>query len=303
MAFSATDAVFEGFRVVRRQPLTLVWWSLFYMAVMALAMAVVGGSLLQLVGAAETLEAAGTPSPEDFMPLLQIYMSIFVVVLPLSLAAAAVVYTAVSRAVLRPSEGRFGYMRFGMDELRVLAVTVVLGLLFMALAGTMFTLVGVIGGMATALEAPWLWLVAVLAGLAALAALIWLAVRLSLAVPITVGERRIALFDSFRLTKGRFWPLLGMAVLAGVLSLVVGLLGSLVMTPFQLLTGGLTDLASLEGADPVTLLQAGWPVILVWIVTNAIVSALQVAVVYAPFSAAYRDIAGVSDPAVAENFA
>lgn len=303
MAFSATDAVFEGFRVVRRRPLTLVWWSLFYMAVMALAMAVVGGSLLQLVGAAETLEAAGTPSPEDFMPLLQIYMSIFVVVLPLSLAAAAVVYTAVSRAVLRPSEGRFGYMRFGMDELRVLAVTVVLGLLFMALAGTMFTLVGVIGGMATALEAPWLWLVAVLAGLAALAALIWLAVRLSLAVPITVGERRIALFDSFRLTKGRFWPLLGMAVLAGVLSLVVGLLGSLVMTPFQLLTGGLTDLASLEGADPVTLLQAGWPVVLVWIVTNAIVSALQVAVVYAPFSAAYRDIAGVSDPAVAENFA
>ncbi len=303
MAFSATDAVFEGFRVVRRRPLTLVWWSLFYMAVMAVAMAVVGGNLLQLVGAAEALEAAGTPSPEDFMPLLQIYMSIFVVVLPLSLAAAAVVYTAVSRAVLRPSEGRFGFMRFGMDELRVLAVTVVLGLLFMALAGTMFTLVGVIGGMATTLDAPWLWLVAVLAGLAALAALIWLAVRLSLAVPITVGERRIALFDSFRLTKGRFWPLLGMAILAGVLSLVVGLLGSLVMTPFQLLTGGLTDLASLEGADPLTLLQAGWPVVLVWIVTNAIVSALQVAVVYAPFSAAYRDIAGVSDPAVAENFA
>ncbi|WP_374514464.1 hypothetical protein [Brevundimonas sp.] len=303
MAFSATDAVFEGFRVVRRRPLTLVWWSLFYMAVMAVAMAVVGGNLLQLVGAAEALEAAGTPSPEDFMPLLQIYMSIFVVVLPLSLAAAAVVYTAVSRAVLRPSEGRFGFMRFGMDELRVLAVTVVLGLLFMALAGTMFTLVGVIGGMATALDAPWLWLVAVLAGLAALAALIWLAVRLSLAVPITVGQRRIALFDSFRLTKGRFWPLLGMAILAGVLSLVVGLLGSLVMTPFQLLTGSLTDLASLEGADPVTLLQAGWPVVLVWIVTNAIVSALQVAVVYAPFSAAYRDIAGVSDPAVAENFA
>lgn len=290
MAFSATDAVFEGFRVVRRRPMTLVWWSLFYMVVMALVMAAIGGSLIRLVNAAEALEAAGTPSPEDFMPIFQLYMSVFAVVLPISLAAGAVVYAAVSRAVLRPEESRFGYLRFGLDEVRVLVVTVALGLMFMALGGVTFTLVGIVGGLAASLEAPWLWLVAVLLGLAALGGLIWLGVRLCLAVPITVGERRIAILDSFRLTRGRFWPLLGMAILAGVLSLVVGLLGSLVLTPLQFLTGGMTGLQDLEGAALAEILQTAWPMILVWIVTNAIVSALQVAVVYAPFSAAYRSI-------------
>lgn len=291
MAFSATDAVFEGFRIVRRRPVTLVWWSLFYMVVMAFTMTVIGGSLIRLVNAAEALEAAGTPSPEDFMPILQLYMGVFAVVLPISLAAGAVVYAAVSRAVLRPDESRFGYLRFGMDEVRVLVVTVALGLMFMASGGVMFTLAGVVGGLAVSLEAPWLWLVAVLLGLAAVAGMIWLAVRLCLAVPITVGERRIAIFDSFRLTRGRFWPLLGMAILAGVLSLVVGLLGSLVLTPLQFLTGGATQLQDLEGAALAEILQTAWPMIAVWIVTNAIISALQVAVVYAPFSAAYREIA------------
>lgn len=291
MAFSATDAVFEGFRIVRRRPATLVWWSLFYIAAMAFAMTVIGGSVIRLVNAAEALEAAGTPSAEVFMPILQLYMSVFAVVLPISLAAGAVVYAAVSRAVLRPEESRFGYLRFGMDEVRVFVVSVALALAFIALTGVMFMLVGVVGGLAASLEAPWLWLVAVLLALAAVAALIWLAVRLCLAVPITVGERRIAILDSFRLTRGRFWPLLGMAILAGVLSLVVGLLGSLVLTPLQFLTGGVTQLQDLEGAPLTEILQTAWPTILVWIVTNAVLSALQVAVVYAPFSAAYRELA------------
>ena len=291
MAFSATDAVFEGFRIVRRRPATLVWWSLFYIAAMAFAMTVIGGSVIRLVNAAEALEAAGTPSAEDFMPILQLYMSVFAVVLPISLAAGAVVYAAVSRAVLRPEESRFGYLRFGMDEVRVFVVSVALALAFIALTGVMFMIVGVVGGLAASLEAPWLWLVAVLLALAAVAALIWLAVRLCLAVPITVGERRIAILDSFRLTRGRFWPLLGMAILAGVLSLVVGLLGSLVLTPLQFLTGGVTQLQDLEGAPLTEILQTAWPTILVWIVTNAVLSALQVAVVYAPFSAAYRELA------------
>lgn len=291
MAFSATDSVFEGFRVVRRHPMTLVYWTLFYIATLALAMLLLGGNLVQLVSAMEALEGTGNPSPEDFMPVLQIYMSVFAVVLPVSLIAGAVVYAAVSRAVLRPEESRFGYLRMGRDELRILAVIIVLTLLFMALGGVLFALAGVIGGAATAAGAPWLWLVAVLVGLGAILACIWLAVRLCLAVPITLAEGRIAIFDSFRLTRGRFWPLLGMAILAGVMSMVVGLLGSLVLTPLQLLVVGGDQFSSLQDQGLLAVLRAAWPIILVWILTNAVVSALQVAVIYAPFSAAYREIA------------
>jgi membrane-anchored glycerophosphoryl diester phosphodiesterase (GDPDase) len=142
---------------------------------------------------------------------------------------------------------------------------------------------------------PALWLLVVLLVLAAIALFTWLSVRLSLAIPITMAEQRIAIFDSFGFTKGRFWPLLGMALLAWVLSMVVGLLGSLVAMPLQMATGG--GMMALEGLEEESLqviLQSAWPAIAAWIGINAVMSALQVAVVYAPFSAAYRDMKGAA---------
>ncbi|MDP3800843.1 hypothetical protein [Brevundimonas sp.] len=293
MAFSATDAAFEGFRVVRRHPMALVFWSLFYGIVMAAAFAVMGPSLIEFVTASEQLEQSGaTPTLEDFAPLFQMMGVIFAILLPLSLIASAMIYAAVSRSVLRPAESSFGYLRLGMDEVRVLVVSVVLFIVFTLLMGLVFGIVGAVGGMAVAGEAPALWLVVVLLVCAAIALFVWLAVRLSLAIPITMAERRIAIFDSFGVTKGRFWPLLGMALLAGVMSLVVSFLGSLVSLPLRLATGGLEDLGALDGESLPAILQAAWPAIAAWVVINAILSALQVAVVYAPFSAAYRDIKG-----------
>lgn len=290
MGFSATEAAFEGFRVVRRNPMALIFWALFYMLIMVAALALVGGSLIGLMGMAEELEATGAASPEAFMPILASYMAILAVVLPVSLIASAIIYAAVARAVLRPGESAFGYLRLGMDEVRVLVVSIVLFFVFIGLTTVLGAVIGFAIGFTVAADAPALWLVVVLLVLAAIAVCIWLAVRLSLAIPITMAERRIAIFDSFALTKGRFWPLLGMALLAGVMSIVVGLLGSLVGMPIQLATGGLEGLAGLEGESLPTILRAAWPALAGWIVLNAIMSALQVAVVYAPFSAAYRDI-------------
>ena len=293
MGFSATEAAFEGFRVVRRKPMAVIFWALFYMLIMVAALALIGGSLIGLMGMAEELEATSPTSPEAFMPILASYMAILAVVLPVSLVASAMIYAAVARAVLRPAESAFGYLRLGMDEVRVLVVSLVLFVVFMALTALLGGIVGVAIAVTAAAEAPALWLLVVRLLLAAIAVCIWLAVRLSLAIPITMAERRIAIFDSFALTKGRFWPLLGMALLAGVMSIVVSLLGSLVGMPIQLATGGLEGLAGLEGESLPVIIQAAWRAITAWIVLNAVMSALQVAVVYAPFSAAYRDIKGV----------
>lgn len=297
MSFSATDAAFEGFRVVRQRPLALVFWALFYAVLIAAALALVGGSVIGLMSMAEQLETSGAASPEAFLPVLTSYAAILGVILPISLVASAMLYAAVSRAVLRPAESAFGYLRLGMDEVRVLVVSVALFLVFMVLATVVAVLIGVVAGIATSAEMPALWLVVVLLVIAAAALFIWLSVRLCLAIPITMAERRIAIFDSFGVTKGRFWPLLGMALLAGVMSIVVNLLGSLVAMPVQLATGGLQGLAELEGEGLPVILQAAWPAIAAWVVVNAIMSALQVAVVYAPFSAAYRDLrTGASAP-------
>ena len=60
MRFSATEAAFEGFRVVRRHPLALVFWVLFYVATMAIGFALIGADLVNLLAAA----ASGRPGTE-----------------------------------------------------------------------------------------------------------------------------------------------------------------------------------------------------------------------------------------------
>lgn len=292
MSFNATESSFEGFRLARRAPKALVAWSLAYVAFFVFFFGAAGGSLIQIITLAEEIERASEPSMSDMWSLMQAYGLLMVWALPLSLAFGAILNTAIARSVIRPEDGRLGYLRLGKDELRVLVVTVALGLIFFVGGIVAFGLVGVVGGLAAGLNMPFLWLPAVLLGLAAAAGLIWLAVRLSLAVPITFAEKRIAIFDSFALTRGRLWPLLGMAIIAGVLSLLVALLGSVVAAPLNLMFGGVDALA---GGDPAALgqlLAAAWPGLLIWVVVNSILSAAQAAIIYAPFASAYLGIKG-----------
>lgn len=300
MTFSATDAAFEGFRVVRRAPLSLVFWALFYLIVMVVAFAIMGPSLASAMAAAERLESVGTPTIDDLMPMFSSFGLVFSILLPVSLLSSAVMSAAIARSVLYPTQKALGYLRFGADELRVLAVSVALGIIFLVLTGLIWGMTFALG--AAAVNAPVLWVLVVLFFFVAWAAFIWLLVRLSLAVPMTLAEKRIVLFDSFKLTKGRVWPLLGMAIIAGVMSFVVSMLGSLIFLPIQMTTGGMEKLATVEGLDLFGMLQQAWPAILAYVVINAVISALQVAVIYAPFSAAYRDIAGRTGTGLAETF-
>ena len=80
MTFSATDAAFEGFRVVRRAPLSLVFWSLFYVVVMAVAFALMGPSLASAMAAAERIEGIGTPTIDDLMPMFSSFGVVFSII-------------------------------------------------------------------------------------------------------------------------------------------------------------------------------------------------------------------------------
>ena len=300
MTFSATDAAFEGFRVVRRAPISLVFWALFYVVVMAVAFALMGPSLASAMATSERLQSMGTPALDDLRPLFSSFGLVFSILLPISLLSSAVISAAIARSVLYPTQKALGYLRFGADELRVLAVTVGLGLIFFALTALIWVLTFALG--AAAINAPVLWVVVVVFFLAAWAGFIWLVVRFSLAVPMTLTERRIVLFGSFALTKGRVWPLIGMAIISGVMSVVVSLLGSLIFLPLQMMTGGMEKLATVEGQNLVGMMQQVWPAIVAYVLVNAVISALQVAVIYAPFSAAYRDIAGRTGKGLAETF-
>jgi len=293
MSFSASDAAFEGFRLVRRHPVAVVFWSLAYLVIFALLFGAFGAGLAEVMAAAKAIEDSNDFTVSSFQSLAEAYGTFVWLMIPLSLVMGGILNAAVARAVLTPGDSAFGYLRLGADELRVIAVTLVLGLVMTAVAMVGFGVAGGMAGLAAAIGQNALYLPMVLIGLATVAVLVWLALRLSLAVPITLAEKRIAPFASFALTKGKSLPLLGMAIIAFVMSLLIGLLVDIIGTPATLMAGSLEGLADLQGEPTLAIIQQAWPVLVTWGVINAVMSALQLAVLYAPFSAAYRDIKGL----------
>lgn len=301
MSFSATEAAFEGFRLVRRHPLALVAWALLYAVVTLaslVAMSNAVGPLARVKEMADAMEGVTSPPPADVTALLQGLGEVFVNIgwlFPVSIIVGTMLAAAVARGVLDPRAGGFGYLRLGMDEVRVGVVTLVLSLLSIAMALGLIFVVGIAAGLAQASGSGVAVLVAVAVALAGVALAVWLTVRLSLAVPITVAEKRIAIFDSFAVTRGRFWPLLGMAILTAVMVLIIGILSSIVTMPMGVMSG-LEPWSLGSSAAEVAAMRARFDLSNPWVITSALVEAvvyaLTVGVMYAPFAAAYRDITG-----------
>ena len=148
MSFSATDAAFEGFRLVRRRPATVLWWAGVYLIFFTLFFTLGGSTLAGIMSAVQGLETGGEPSVAELQSLGVAYLNLFSLGVPLGLAFGAVLNAAVARAVLRPQAHRFGYLRVGKDEVRVLGVNLVVMLILMAASLAIFAILGLLAGVA-----------------------------------------------------------------------------------------------------------------------------------------------------------
>lgn len=297
MTFPATDCAFEGFRLTRRAPLAVLSWAAAYAVFIGLMFLLVGPHFVTVLSVITEMQAQGQtePSPEDVERLAQAYGVIIGWAMPLGLLFSAVISTAIARSVIRPEDRKFGYLRVGKDELRVLGANLLVSLIMFAVTFVGFMIVTV--ATAGAMALPALWLVVVLLSLAIIGLLIWLSVRLSLVVPSTFAEGRIMLKPAFAMTgKKLFWPLLGMAIIAGIMAMLVGLLGSAVAAPLSLMVGGSEQLVAMQGASVPSLLSALGPMLAVSLVVQAVLSAAQIVIMYAPFSAAYLQLTGAARP-------
>lgn len=287
-AFSATDAAFEGFRITREKPKVLLIWAGFYLIIsllMPVLLVTMGGQNLM------ALEAeANSPNadPEAALANLAALGPLYAILIPMGLAVQAVLAAAVYRAILRPEDTSLGYLRLGRDELRLTALTLIYFLLSVV-AVTIVVLLGGIGaGVAYGLlGSP---LLGVGLGLFFLGLLLYVAVRLSLAPVITFAEQRISVFDSWSLTKGQFWKLLGAYILA-IASVVVVLLLAMVifMAVAAILAGGdIASVGKIFSPDLSSVAAYYTPPMVAYTIFGGFLNALYFAVLVSPAAVAYR---------------
>ncbi len=305
MAFSATEAAFSGFRLIVGRPLAVLGWSaaafLLGLVITVGPAVIAGGDFARL--SAGNAEALGDI---DWRAVGLAYAAMMLA----GLIGGAVLYTAIYRAVLRPEQSRFGYLRLGGDELRMIGLFVLLFLILAAaifLAGLAITVpVGMLaaaagGGSRSAVGIGVLSVLLILPIMFVLAA--WLGVRLSLAGPMTLDTHKIQLSAAWRLTRGHFWPLFGAYALSWVFLIVIWA----VTMPVSM---GLAAAVSGQGFVEIwttTSTMAGSvedifaPARLVYLLVNSLFMGLTYAIWLAPTADAYRQIRPDAD--LAETFA
>ena len=282
---SVTDTAFTGFRVVRAHFRALPLWTLL---AIILALVVNAGFVATGVKVPDAEFLQQNPSQA---PVFLAHLAPFILFAAIvGLIANGVIYAAMNRAVLRPADSRWGYVRMGGAELRQMGLLLLLAAIFFGvylglmiaaiLVGILFALAGKIAG--------------VIAGAMAVAtlicALVVLAVRLSLASAETFDSGRIRLGGSWALTRGRFWPILGAYVLATALTAVVVLLAWLVELGLgAAVTGG--HLQAFVSGSPQTLGALFAPISLLRTALGGFVSALIWPLFLTPAAAIYRVLA------------
>jgi hypothetical protein len=298
--FSISDAAFSGFRLVGARPQILLTWTVLLFLVslgMTAAMSVTfGPALMQLQSATPQSRA----DPAQAVATFRALGSMYALFLPVSLVYYGVLYATMNRAVLKPQDSGFAYLRLGGDEFRqiglmLLYIVVALGAyiaVIVAVAVLSAVIVGIFsaGGRAGAMVASGLVFGVTFLGI--LVAAIYFAVRLSLASAETFATRKITLFGSWALSRGHFWPMLGAYVIASILAVIVFLLGMSIAAALMAVVGGVGSLASLVRPDISSVSAALAPPRLIYLAVMAVISALTLPVMFAPPATIYRALKG-----------
>src|SRR5580704_16610156 len=195
--FSTADAALEGLRVIKREPMAVVYW----IAVWAVALALI--AIVRL--------ATGSPTAAhstDSAGLIRRYGPLAVVLAPTVLALWIMTTATVYRAVLRPGEHGWHLFKLGPDEARIAILSALETVAFAALGGMPAYLLLVL--LSPIFEAlPSLNRLIAFVGFV-LTILIdgWIVIRLSLAPAQTFNERGFPFGSYWGFARGRSWSLL-----------------------------------------------------------------------------------------------
>lgn len=291
--FSASDAAFSGFRAGREHFMALVIWIVVFGAaaigLMAAAVPVLGPVLVELNG----LNDQSNPDPRVVLALVRRLMTAASPLIVPMLILAAVQSAAINRMMLRPGDSAFGYLRLGGDEVRQFLVTLLLALVLLALEVAGVVVVAVLSGLAATINPGLAVLVSVLGGVIFIAALILVAVRLSLAKSQTFATGRINLFGSWKLTRGRFWPMIGAYLLAFVLFVITSMaVKAIAMLAVFLGGGGFAGVGAVQSPDFSSLAALLTVPMMINLAINLAANPFMILILECPAPAIYRALAG-----------
>jgi hypothetical protein len=215
----------------------------------------------------------------------------------------AVITAAAYRAVLHPEQSAFGYLRFGSEELWLMAVNFVMGLVFFGVGLALAIPQGIVNlavmnsGMGAQVTS------ALVFALIRNVITIWLWLRLSMALPMTFSLRKFQLFESWALTRGHTVQLLAFSILAVLIMLAVEIVAFCIGAAGGLaLAGGAVAAARANPqaffANPQAVIAALAPALVLWSLLLVLLGAVGTAIFRAPFAHIYRRLAG-DDPAAA----
>jgi len=210
----------RAFGLLRDRPASVVIWAVTY-CVGALAISLVMGLLMygtMMPTLVDTNAAVSGFAASTFSLFLLLNLCLLFLVV--------VLMNAVFRAMLRPEEGGFAFLRVGMDEFRMfgLVILVAIGLFVAVFLGELLLLLAIaVLGFALG-QSVVTMVLSFLLGLAFLCAVIWVEVRISLIFPLSFHRRRMSFDAAWDLTRGRFWLLFACYFLVGLLFVVAGVI-------------------------------------------------------------------------------
>lgn len=306
---SVTGSALSGFGVIARQPgAVLIWGVVMLILSLAPVLALIplmGPELMKTI-ASLMQTRSGELDPDSISQMMQLQSGLMLIQVGgwlWSTFIKALICSAIFRAVLEPDQSRGAFLRLGPQELwlaLLFLVVTVLAYVVAVLASIGVLVPALVVGLSSGPQGQGV-AAGVLTGFGlafvAVVVLIWLALRLSLAAPMTFADRQFRLFESWALTRGSTWRLLGVAVLSLLILLVLELILAGVVLSALFVAGGppvwLSDPQAVQtflARPPLDLLRATWPwLALIGLVWSVIGPGLFT-IICAPWAAAYRDL-------------
>lgn len=291
--FSMIEAATSGLVVLRTRPLAWAGASLLYLAGSLVELAIQLGPAAPFetrVSDAMAAMAGAPPTADGLRTLVELQGQMGLMTLPSTLVLMALVNTVVYRAVFRPEDSRFMFLRLGPEEARQLLVQIMLWGVIMVAASAVSVILSAAAAIA---PGPALGLVVLLGGAAMVGVTLHLWARLSLATSATFAEGGLRLARSWRLTEGCFWRILGAYILAALTALAVSVLWSVLVSG---VTGGVmgdrSQAITAGGFDGRAFFDSHAPAMLTAYVLSAPLGGLVMLLTLVPGAVIYRALSG-----------